>query len=114
MVKKGRGAKKDRTSFMDTLLCIFCANSNLSAFFLLKVGYPGSLHQKSPTSPTGSAGGHIDPEVFCPTSAAAAAAAAFNFPPYGGAVNGPNGLNGPGGHPALGECTPKTEIVKDN
>ena len=83
-------------------------------FFLLKVGYPGSLHQKSPTSPTGSAGGHIDPEVFCPTSAAAAAAAAFNFPPYGGAVNGPNGLNGQGGHPALGECTPKTEIEKDH
>jgi len=78
------------------------------------VGYPGSLHQKSPTSPTGSAGGHIDPEVFCPTSAAAAAAAAFNFPPYGGAVNGPNGLNGQGGHPALGECTPKTEIEKDH
>ena len=85
-------------------------------FHLLKVGYPGSLHhsQKSPTSPTGSAGGHIDPEVFCPTSAAAAAAAAFNFPPYGGAVNGPNGLNGQGGHPALGECTPKTEIEKDH
>ena len=71
------------------------------------MGYHGSLHQKSPTSPTGSAGGHIDPEVFCPTSAAAAAAAAFSFPPYGSGAVG-------GGPPGLGECTPKTEVTKDN
>ena len=73
------------------------------------MGYPSSLHQKSPTSPTGSTGGHIDHDVFCPTSAAAAAAAAFSFPPYGG-----GGAVGGGGPPGLGECTPKTEVTKDN
>ena len=62
------------------------------------VGYP--TLQKSPTSPTGSSSGHIDPEVFCPTSAAAAAAAAFSFPPYG---------SGNGGQE---QC--KTEDNKDN
>ena len=64
------------------------------------VGYPGL--QKSSPSPVGSAGGPLDPsEVFCPTSAAAAAAAAFSFPGYSSG-------------PASSECTPKTEDTKDN
>ena len=65
------------------------------------VGYPGALQKSSP-SPVGSQG-PLDPsEVFCPTSAAAAAAAAFSFPGYNSG-------------PASSECTPKTEdTTKDN